>query len=91
MNPRMAWFVAGTAAGVYGAIKARRAVYRLSMPGLIDQASALGSAWQYFRSEMEQGMTEKEQEFRIKALDTGFLHAADDPDSTVATHTEDYH
>ena len=42
MRARVMWFVAGSAAGVYASVKARRAAYRLSMPGLVDQAAALG-------------------------------------------------
>ena len=42
MIGRAVWFAAGAAAGVYGTVKARRAAYRLSGPGMIDQAAALG-------------------------------------------------
>ena len=45
MSNKVLWFVAGTAAGIYASVKAKRAAYRLSMPGLIDQASALGVAF----------------------------------------------
>ena len=52
MRGRTVWFVAGTAAGVYAATKARRAAYRLSMPGLIDQAAAAGLGWRAFAGEL---------------------------------------
>lgn len=64
MSNKILWFVAGTAAGVYASVKAKRAAYRLSMPGLIDQASALGVGVRAFRSEMLDGMYEKETEIR---------------------------
>lgn len=62
MNGRTVWFVAGTAAGVYASAKARRAVYRLSMPGLVDQAAALGLGWRAFAGELRDGMTQYEHE-----------------------------
>jgi hypothetical protein len=62
MRGRTVWFVAGTAAGVYAATKARRAAYRLSMPGLIDQAAAAGLGWRAFAGEMRDGMTQYERE-----------------------------
>lgn len=55
MTPRILWFVAGTAAGAYAAVKARRAAYRVSTPGLIDQAAALGTGWREFRAEYSEG------------------------------------
>ncbi|RLV55408.1 hypothetical protein D9V41_11675 [Aeromicrobium phragmitis] len=68
MTPRVLWFVAGTAAGVYASVKARRAAYRMSMPGLIDQASALGSGVRAFNAEMREGMQAKEYQLRSEAL-----------------------
>ncbi|MFI5428361.1 DUF6167 family protein [Aeromicrobium sp. UC242_57] len=62
MTPRLIWFVAGTAAGVYGAAKARRAAYRLSAPGLVDQAAALGEGWRAFSAEMQDGMAAREHD-----------------------------
>ncbi|NLC99022.1 MAG: hypothetical protein GX678_08090 [Actinomycetales bacterium] len=64
MSNKVLWFVAGTAAGIYASVKAKRAAYRLSMPGLIDQASALGVGVRAFKSEMQDGMYEKETEIR---------------------------
>lgn len=64
MSNKILWFVAGTAAGVYASVKAKRAAQRLSMPGLIDQASALGVGVRAFKSEMLDGMYEKETEIR---------------------------
>lgn len=64
MSNKALWFVAGTAAGIYASVKAKRAAYRLSMPGLIDQASALGVGVRAFKSEMQDGMCEKENEIR---------------------------
>jgi hypothetical protein len=62
MKGRMVWFVAGSAAGVYAAAKAKRAAYRLSMPGLVDQSAALGLGWRAFRSELRDGMETRERE-----------------------------
>ncbi|WP_269302364.1 DUF6167 family protein [Aeromicrobium sp. HA] len=69
MSARLAWFVAGAAAGVYSSVKAKRAAYRLSMPGLIDQAAALGSGVRAFRAEMAEGMSAQEQHLRQRLLD----------------------
>jgi hypothetical protein len=71
MRPRTVWFVAGTAAGVYATTKARRAVYRLSMPGLVDQAAALGLGWRAFADELRTGMAQKEREVAA-GLDAGY-------------------
>jgi hypothetical protein len=62
MRGRTVWFVAGTAAGVYATAKARRAAYRLSMPGLVDQAAAVGLGWRAFAGELRNGMTQYERE-----------------------------
>jgi hypothetical protein len=60
MIGRAVWFAAGAAAGVYGSVKARRAAYRLSGPGIIDQAAALGVGWRAFSAELRAGMRERE-------------------------------
>jgi len=62
MRPRLLWFVAGSAAGVYAAAKAKRAAYRLSVPGLADQAAALGLGWRSFSAELRDGMETRERE-----------------------------
>jgi uncharacterized protein DUF6167 len=62
VRARIVWFVAGTAAGVYATAKARRAAYRLSMPGLVDQAAALGLGWRAFSAELRDGMETRERE-----------------------------
>ncbi|MET0447675.1 MAG: DUF6167 family protein [Aeromicrobium sp.] len=62
MRSRIVWFVAGSATGVYTAVKARRAAYRLSAPGLVDQAAALGLGWRAFSSELRDGMQTHEHE-----------------------------
>ncbi len=70
MRSRIVWFVAGTAAGVYTSVKARRAAYRLSAPGVVDQAAALGTGWREFSAEMRDGMQAREQQIarRISEL-----------------------
>jgi hypothetical protein len=62
MRGRTVWFVAGTAAGVYATAKVRRAAYRFSMPGLVDQAAAVGLGWRAFAGELRDGMTQYERE-----------------------------
>lgn len=62
MKPRLLWFAAGSAATLYASVKARRAAYRLSPPGLVDQASALGVGWRVFSAEMHRGMTARERQ-----------------------------
>ena len=62
MRSRLVWFVAGSAAGVYTAAKARRAAYRLSAPGVVDQAAALGLGWRELSSEMRDGMQARERQ-----------------------------
>jgi len=60
MIGRVVWFAAGAAAGAYGTVKARRAAYRLSGPGIIDQAAALGVGWRAFSADLRDGMRERE-------------------------------
>lgn len=60
MNRRFIWFAAGSAAGLYASFKAKRAAYRLTPSGLIDQASALGVGWRAFSAEMHDGMNARE-------------------------------
>ena len=71
MRGRTLWFVAGTAAGVYATTKARRAAYRLSMPGLIDQAAAAGLGWRAFAGELRDGMTVYEHEVALRLETAG--------------------
>ncbi len=73
MTPRVVWFVAGTAAGVYASVKARRAAYRVSMPGLVDQASALGEGWRAFASEVRDGMADRERQVARQVAETSHL------------------
>jgi hypothetical protein len=75
VTPRIVWFVAGTAAGVYASVKARRAAYRLSVPGLADQVAALGVGLREMREEVRDGMEAKERDltrdlYRRAALPT---------------------
>jgi hypothetical protein len=63
---RIVWFVAGSAAGVYASVKARRAAYRVSAPGLVDQAAALGLGWRAFGSEMRDGMQARERDIALE-------------------------
>lgn len=68
MMGRATWFVLGAAAGVYGSVKARRATYRLSSPGIIDQAAALGVGWRAFSADLRDGMRERQDDV-VRRLD----------------------
>jgi hypothetical protein len=70
---RTAWFAAGAAAGVYGTVKARRVAYRLSGPGIIDQAAALGVGWRAFSADLREGMREREDAV-VTRLDPAASH-----------------
>ena len=72
MKARIVWFVAGSAAGVYASAKARRAAYRLSMPGLVDQTAALGLGWRAFSEEMREGMETRERDVARKLAGTSY-------------------
>ncbi len=65
---RVAWLVAGAAAGAYATVKSRRAAYRLSVPGLVDQAAALGTGWREFTGEMATGMASREDHLKTQLL-----------------------
>lgn len=60
MKPRLIWFAAGSAAGLYASFKAKRAAYRLTPSGLIDQGRALGVGWRAFSAEVHDGMRARE-------------------------------
>ena len=62
MKGRVVWFFAGSAVGVLASVKSRRAAYRLSAPGLVDQAAALGLGWRAFSAEMRDGMQTREHD-----------------------------
>jgi hypothetical protein len=66
MMGRATWFALGAAAGVYGSVKARRAAYRLSTPGIVDQAAALGIGWRAFSADLRDGMREREDAVVLK-------------------------
>lgn len=68
MKARIVWFVAGSAAGVYVTAKARRAAHRISMPGLVDQAAALGLGWRAFSAELHDGMQARERDIARELL-----------------------
>lgn len=60
MISRVVWLAAGAAAGAWATVKGRRVAYRLSPPGLADQAAAAGVGWREFRAEMSAGMSARE-------------------------------
>src|SRR4051794_22486191 len=58
------WFVAGTGAGVYMVVKARRVAETFTPEGLRDRLSGLSVGAHLFADEVRAGMTEKETELR---------------------------
>jgi len=61
---RALWFVAGTGAGVYVMVKARRAAEALTPEGLSDRLAGLGLGARLFAEEVRAGRAEKETELR---------------------------
>lgn len=78
MIGRTTWFALGAAAGIYGSVKARRAAYRLSAPGIIDQVAALGIGWRAFRADLQAGIQER-QDHIVTRLDPVAAHALGAP------------
>ncbi|MEV7396570.1 DUF6167 family protein [Aeromicrobium sp. NPDC092404] len=74
MRSRVIWFAAGSAAGLYASVKARRAAYRLSTPGLVDQAAALGLGWRAFSSELRDGMETRQRDIARELSGTPHDH-----------------
>ncbi|VXB40753.1 DUF6167 family protein [Aeromicrobium sp. 9AM] len=74
MRSRVVWFAAGSAAGLYASVKARRAAYRLSTPGLVDQAAALGLGWRAFSSELRDGMETRQRDIARELSGTPDAH-----------------
>lgn len=66
MMSRVFWLATGAAAGAYATVKARRVAYRLSVPGVVDQAAALGLGWRELREEISDGMAAHEQSQYLK-------------------------
>ena len=58
------WFVAGAAAGVYGAVKARRVAEAFTADGVRDRASAASLGARMFRNEFHQARTDAEADLR---------------------------
>lgn len=80
MISRIAWLAAGAAAGAYATIKGRRAAYRLSPPGVIDQVAAAGAGWREFRAEMSTGMAAREHDLTLRLDQTPAARDAIEPD-----------
>ena len=60
------WFVAGTGAGVYVMLKARRAAEAFTPEGLGDRIAGLSLGAHLFAEEVRAGRVEKETELREK-------------------------
>lgn len=63
---RALMFAAGVAAGVWASVKARRAAYRLSAPGVVDQAASWRLGIREFGKELGAGMAAR----RAKQLES---------------------
>lgn len=61
---RTLWFVAGAGAGVYTAVRARRAAEALSVGGLRDRVGAAVVGARMFRDEVAQGRADAETGLR---------------------------
>ena len=61
---RAVWFVAGAGAGVYAALRARRAAEALSVDGLRDRVGAAVVGARIFRDEVAQGKADAETDLR---------------------------
>lgn len=90
MRARAVWFVAGSAAGVYASAKARRLAYRLSMPGLVDQAAAAGHGWRAFAAEWREGAATREHEIaqRLESAGSPPLPPPDDRPTLLPTQRD---
>ncbi len=63
---RTLWFVAGTAAGVYVAGQARRAVEAVTFDGVHDRLTGWFAGAAVLRAELAAGMVDKEGELRAR-------------------------
>jgi hypothetical protein len=60
------WFLAGTAAGVYTTVRARRAAESLTRDGVHDRLQGWFAGARVLRDEVVAGRTEKETELRAR-------------------------
>jgi hypothetical protein len=65
-SARGVWFLAGTAAGVYVATRARRTVEAFTVDGLHDRLTGWFAGAGVLREEMRSAMAEKETELRAR-------------------------
>lgn len=61
---RAFWFAAGAGAGLYAAVRARRAAEALTADGLRDRWQAVGVGARMFRAEVAQAKAEAETDLR---------------------------
>jgi hypothetical protein len=84
MTPRIVWFVAGAASAIYVTVKARKLAYRLSTPGLVDQAEAARAGLREFGAQVRDGMAAKNEKFAAEFL-AGVV-PADQPSALTSSH-----
>lgn len=87
---RALWFAAGAGAGLYAAVRARRAAELLTVEGLQDRVGAAVVGLRMFRDEVAQGKADAEAGLRERmgtALDG--RRAAPELDGPTPTPTDD--
>ncbi|QIK66627.1 hypothetical protein G7072_09980 [Nocardioides sp. HDW12B] len=60
------WFLAGTAAGVWTSVRARRAAESMTVDGLQDRLQGLAAGARVLRDEVAAGRAEKETDVRAR-------------------------
>ncbi|WP_017933603.1 DUF6167 family protein [Nocardioides sp. Iso805N] len=73
------WFAAGAGAGIYAAIRGRRAAEVLTPDGLRDRWQALGLGARLFREEVASGRAETEVRLRERFPSPRLASTDDDP------------
>ncbi|MDO9378558.1 MAG: DUF6167 family protein [Nocardioidaceae bacterium] len=95
---RALWFAAGAGAGLYAAVRARRAAELLTVEGLQDRVGAAVVGLRMFRDEVAQGRADAETHLRermgVALHDTRELSTStpqiDPPDQHDSHHDNDY-
>ncbi len=77
---RLSWFAAGTVAGVYGIVRARRVVRNFTPAGIAARTAALGAGLRVLSSEVNAAMAEREAELRVQLRDRIALAAGGEMD-----------
>lgn len=85
---RALWFAAGAGAGLYAAVRARRAAEVLTVDGLQDRVGAAVVGLRMFRDEVAQGKADAETDLRDRmGLALHDRHELSAPDTTSTSPT----